>query len=1259
MNDFDLRKYMSNNSLHQSNIGGFSITELQQINLDNLTEADIAYGYSIIKELNLNSEVELLDEGLKDFIKGVKSKLKGLKPTEQLLSVLFAKIKKSLPSGVNFKKFITDLSKWAQENKGKITDKTLKKYLDTKELNEITLGEKASQIGAGFLLTLKTAAIIASMLVPNQAQAATDKVSDNLNQIEVAAEETGENLDSVNSIEFGDAAKLLNVNDDIEDEVSDLVNDFEKYLASDVDDNGFEFWMDNGIGDVDDTDIQKIIDQAIESLKSKFPNLKKITLTDNATWTNTQGDDASDDKALDGGSVSKDRQDTANKINKLLKKAIEDNFEGADVTHVEKDAVKDTSKEYEAGSLDAKKQQKVGSTWSDIESGDDTDVAPDDTGDDDADVDEGDLIFPPTDKIWFANKRPESVKTKYEVVFMQMLPSLIGGGEPEFYKNDEFKEILKYVGTIKGEKQSFSEKFIKDRIDPNGVLQQALKDPKYKDVKDKIQNTINALDWVKFSTKNPSTLGNLFKKLDPNIKLGDRKANKALPGKAGQAAKQPGTKATPSGKSFDTNLRETILSEIKSILFEKYDIQNLSTFNKEAATDNLGLLVPLYSDTWGLASNDGVTGIEYDVEYLGNKYKNSLNKLKTIFPKVKTVVSKSVKLKDKETTQPTKPGDTTKPSDPKQTTDPTQPKVKKEKEHAKSSRLAAIEKEIESKKSIQTILKLVDQTQEIDPFIFGLLALISNKFENDKNKLRLIIQGTLSKFNKQSTELAKSSKKKTKGGTKVGGFNYAEKADIKEDIKKPNTQVIKALDTLKKNPIIGPRLDQLVTTDEAINLITDIFFDLDDPELKIFPNASPAEIKQGLERALKLFQSDKEIQSSFNNKTADDQSKGLDVFYKGYTSTSSDYKVKESLIKKYIKEALTPDEAAKVEPKYKETYAAMIKGKGPLKLKKYDNPDKVVRGRVVNTIKNESLKIAEKLGKTADVGDYKDDFRKSDAPQFKGKSKKKRDQMDTAAFLNKEEQKLDEIDNLMNETGQEIAKKNMDMYKDKNRLNELVKAALMGPINETLDDKVYDLVDRMLGDMGGSDNLLEELIRAMSTKDAMFYLSAIARDYGMFNDAEELEEKQASTDKYDNDPALKGKQSDLPDALQKGILGLEEDNIDEAEVNEIKMMDFAKEIKAASSPENFLKAIKKLFPSENLRPGDDFIKNMFTQLKPELSESFDSLSKDIDKQKGKTKEDGDNIAGYIANIKRKGGGKGPTAKQKKRMAEYIFKELRK
>jgi hypothetical protein len=64
--------------------------------------------------------------------------------------------------------------------------------------------------------------------------------------------------------------------------------------------------------------------------------------------------------------------------------------------------------------------------------------------------------------------------------------------------------------------------------------------------------------------------------------------------------------------------------------------------------------------------------------------------------------------------------------------------------------------------------------------------------------------------------------------------------------------------------------------------------------------------------------------------------------------------------------------------------------------------------------------------------------------------------------------------------------------------------------------------------------------------------------------------------------------------------------------------------------------------------------------KTKTNESFKSLSKDIDKQKGKTKEDGDNIAGFIANRKREGAGKGPTKKMKKRegIKERILRELR-
>ena len=48
------------------------------------------------------------------------------------------------------------------------------------------------------------------------------------------------------------------------------------------------------------------------------------------------------------------------------------------------------------------------------------------------------------------------------------------------------------------------------------------------------------------------------------------------------------------------------------------------------------------------------------------------------------------------------------------------------------------------------------------------------------------------------------------------------------------------------------------------------------------------------------------------------------------------------------------------------------------------------------------------LGKNADAGDYVKDFQKSDAPQFKGKSDKKKRQMAIAAFLDSRDKKKKE-----------------------------------------------------------------------------------------------------------------------------------------------------------------------------------------------------------------------------------------------------------
>ena len=72
MNDFDLKKYLSNNPLHQSNIGGFSITELQQT-----TKSDFEIGLAILNEMGYDFSEELLTEiKIKDLLSKAGSSIK-------------------------------------------------------------------------------------------------------------------------------------------------------------------------------------------------------------------------------------------------------------------------------------------------------------------------------------------------------------------------------------------------------------------------------------------------------------------------------------------------------------------------------------------------------------------------------------------------------------------------------------------------------------------------------------------------------------------------------------------------------------------------------------------------------------------------------------------------------------------------------------------------------------------------------------------------------------------------------------------------------------------------------------------------------------------------------------------------------------------------------------------------------------------------------------------------------------------------------
>ena len=81
---------------------------------------------------------------------------------------------------------------------------------------------------------------------------------------------------------------------------------------------------------------------------------------------------------------------------------------------------------------------------------------------------------------------------------------------------------------------------------------------------------------------------------------------------------------------------------------------------------------------------------------------------------------------------------------------------------------------------------------------------------------------------------------------------------------------------------------------------------------------------------------------------------------------------------------------------------------------------KQVRGEEVEkrkTAKDMIGQVKEKLGKDADAGDFIKDFRKSKAPQFKGKSDKKIQKMAIAAYLDSKEEEVEE--SLVKESGHE------------------------------------------------------------------------------------------------------------------------------------------------------------------------------------------------------------------------------------------------
>ena len=103
----------------------------------------------------------------------------------------------------------------------------------------------------------------------------------------------------------------------------------------------------------------------------------------------------------------------------------------------------------------------------------------------------------------------------------------------------------------------------------------------------------------------------------------------------------------------------------------------------------------------------------------------------------------------------------------------------------------------------------------------------------------------------------------------------------------------------------------------------------------------------------------------------------------------------------------------------------------------------------------------------------------------------------------------------------------------------------------------------------------------------------------------------------------------------------EDENLQEL-IDKKKMKQMQREIKLL---EKRKQKMEKLYEKHC---GKKYEKKEMVDEMEEVDESFDSLVKKVDKEKGYDKQDAKRVAGFIANRKRAGAGSGPTAKMKKR-----------
>ena len=1010
MDKFDLREYLYNNPL-------YSVS---------LEEKDLKDALILVKELNLDIHNVTLNEGLKDFVNNLKSKLKDLKPTERLLATLFAKIKKGLPKEVDIKKFLTNLNRWAKENKGNITDETLKNFLstqDSKELNEIILSDTASKIGSWFLLTLKTTALVLSLLTPATAQSSIDGSEQDIKKVEISAEDSGDSLEGGDSINSEDVAKELKVQDKIQTAISP---------DSDSGPNSVKISFNTGEfkanTDSFGSDIFKMLENDLKNTNNIGEDgegysidLKHFGNISNTPGSQDDNPDGPDETGLGDKRNQVAKEGAEKGVKEFLKK-----YPKAKVKIVDGGTnVSNPGNEVDTDSSEAKaKQTSV------------VKITNKKTPQEDTDEEDSKPVSSPEDLTAFYADKPIYNGSRYMSILFHILPRITD--------RESFESVIKTIGIKKGE--VISDSFIKRKL-----AELEKKKSEKGANKEEIDNAIKTLYWARSSKKAPSTLLNQLKKLantDPKLKgkIGDRqKYILTQPGKAGQAAVLRGTGDEMGdkqniGPQIGTSKKGGDLMEnlsLSTLLLEaQSDFNNLPFYKEDIALKNLGFLIPFYAGIWPGEDEDYIASA-LDVfadDSKDNSYKESFREF-TKFPSLTQIVNDKYKKFDKDVSK-TQDKKQEPSKDFKRKTIPASELYNKirtttngqitvywgrNKQGEKWTNLKTvkntslnpekdiaqfvgpdttingvpmgvkskdfdnkediptekdvknIDKKLDSKKNLDKSLKFVNNKAELEDLLIILLAQISDEANVDSKRIKNYLLQIIQRLDDKGTPEPTTTTSTTGAQVK---YDY-----IKEEEEEMSKDVEKIEKNLSLYKDLGPAIKKLNTKEEIIQYILRVIL----PELNPQFLKKPTEIKTAIRNVIKKYSQ----KGSLNEAFSSEESKAI---YNNFLAIVNNKKRRDKLVAKHGKRAENvaygasvnnikrkSKESTEKEPMEKmEKLKEMVKDalSKPLSEKftsKYDDKFDDKRKNLPDGLQKAILKKQDKLDEDLDIGHQDDE----------------------------------------------------------------------------------------------------------------------------------------------------------------------------------------------------------------------------------------------------------------------------------------------